>query len=163
MGATLVDEGRAPACRTVELATMRRAALGELVGAIAHAMLPLSSAELLSLCRQALGDVRHAARAAEVDAESSEAEVNDVSVRVVEPRQHRRAGKVDHSRLRAAQCHELGPAGGHNTPAGDRQVSLWLEAGAPKGANPAAREDQISSQAIVRLSACLRSTCAQTR
>src|SRR6202171_4167785 len=136
MAATLVDEGRAPACRTVELATMRRGGGGGRPRGGGHRALPR----------------RHAARAAEVDAESSEAEVNDVSVRVVEPRQHRRAGKVDHSRLRAAQCHELGPAGGHNTPAGDRQVSLWLEAGAPKGANPAAREDQISSQAIVRLS-----------
>jgi hypothetical protein len=33
-------------------------------------------------------------------------------------------------------------------------MSLWLEAGAPKGADHAARENEISLQAIVRLSAC---------
>jgi hypothetical protein len=38
-----------------------------------------------------------------------------------------------------------------------------LEAGTPEGANPAAREDQVGCrQAIVRLSACLRSTSVQT-
>src|ERR1700686_2853559 len=127
MTATFVDERRAPARGTIQLAAMRWAALGQLVGAIAHALLPLPPREGSPVLPQSVGDLGHAARAAEVGAESRESVVDDMCVRVVEPGQHSSAGKVDHLCLRAAQAHELGFADGDDTPAGDRQVAVRLE------------------------------------
>src|ERR1700694_187089 len=95
MAAPFVDERGPPAGCAIQLEAMRLAALDELVCAIARALLPLAPSECLSVRPQAIGDLGHAPRAAEVGAESREAVVHNARVRVVESGQHGGAGEVD--------------------------------------------------------------------
>ena len=111
---------------------------------------------------QALCDLGNTFCASQVGAESRQPEIDDVRVGVVEARQHGLTTEIDHASLRSAQTHDLGSAARKDPATRDGKVAECLEAGAAEGTDAAACEDQVGSQATVRLSACRRSTSAQT-
>ena len=89
MPAPLVDEGRTVARDAVELAAVRLAALGQLVGPVAHPLLPLAGPERLPVLLQALEQVIDAPRARKVGGEPGQPVVDDMRVGVVEARKDR--------------------------------------------------------------------------
>jgi hypothetical protein len=82
--ATLVDERWPPSCHPVQLAPVRMTALGELIGPIAHPLLPLAGLEQAGVLLQPPCDLGHVACAAKVGPESGQPVVHNVRVRVVE-------------------------------------------------------------------------------
>src|SRR5437016_9669794 len=103
VAASLIDVRWPRSGRLVELQTVRRSLLGQLGRAIAHTLLPLAGGEALAVDAETLLDVRNADRAAEVRPESRQAVVDDVSVSVIESRQHGRSVEVDHGSAWPAQ------------------------------------------------------------
>ncbi len=148
--AALVDECGPPSRRAVQLPPMGRALLGQLVHAVAHALLPLARFEPAAVSTQTTDDLGHAARAAEVRPETRQTVIDDVRVRVVETRQHGGAPEVDHTSARPAQRHDLGSADCSDSTGGDRKVALHDEAGAPQRANAATSQDQSSFHATLK-------------
>ena len=124
MTAAFVDEGGPPAGGLVQLQPVRRPVLGELLRPEAHPLLPLARRERFRMGAHALDDLRDAARAAEVGAETGEAVVDDMRVRIVEPGQDCAGPKLDHWRERSTQPHDLGPAHGDHQAARNREVGV---------------------------------------
>jgi hypothetical protein len=143
MAAPLVNECRPSARHAVELRAVGLTALGQLVGPVAHALLPVARLQLAAVRLQPLEDVVNAVGACQIRCETGEPVVDDVRVRVVEPRERGRSLEVDDSGSGAAQVHDFATAAGDDDPAGDRQVAVGLEARPAEGADPAAGQDQI--------------------
>ena len=131
---------------------MRLAELGQLVGPVAHALLPLTRLQAFGMLLQALEDFVDAAHAAQVGGEARQPVVDDVRMRVVEARQDGRAAQVDHAGAWTSEAHDLAAAGGEDLAAGDRQVALGVETSASQRADAPARQDQFRSHSVVRLS-----------
>ncbi len=129
---------------------MGRALLGQLVYAVAHALLPLARLEGAAVSTQTTDDLGHAAGAAEVRPETRQSVIDDVRVRVIEPRQHGGAPEVDHPGARPAPTHDLGTAGCHHLAGGDREVAVRREAIAPQRANATTSQDQSSFHATLK-------------
>ena len=143
VAASLIDERGPQSCRLVELQTVRRPFLGQLRHAIAHTLLPLAGDEVLAVEAKTLLDVGNADRAAEVRPESGQAVVDDVSVSVIESRQHMSTGEIGDPCARPSQAHHLAPARGDHDSAGDGQMCTRGEAAAPESPNAAPSQDQI--------------------
>ncbi|OLE02193.1 MAG: hypothetical protein AUG94_00895 [Actinobacteria bacterium 13_1_20CM_4_66_15] len=152
MATTLVDVGRPVPSHAVELRPVRLAELGQLVGPVAHALLPLTRLQAFGMLLQALEDFVDAAHAAQVGGEARQPVVDDVRMRVVEARQDGRAAQVDHAGAWTSEAHDLAAAGGEDLAAGDRQVALGVETSASQRADAPARQDQFRSHSVVRLS-----------
>ena len=95
MAASLIDERGSVVRRLVQLQTVRRPLLGELDHAIAHTLLPFARRVAAAVNSKALLDVGDAHRAAQVRPEAGQAVVDDVSVSVVEARQHMTTRKIE--------------------------------------------------------------------
>ncbi len=145
----LVDVSGARARREVQLCAVRRALLGELEGAEAHALLPLAGPQSRSMLPQPRHDVRDILGSAEVGSEAREAEVHDVRMRVVETRKHGGAAEAHDTSPRAAQTHHLRATRGQHATRGDRQVSARAEPGTAEGTDSPAGEDQLSAQSPI--------------
>jgi len=129
------------------LGRVRRPALGQLCGAVAHPLLPFAGFQRECVCAQAFDDLGDGAGAAEVGAEARQSVIDDVRVRVIEAGQHRCAMQIDDPGARPAQSHHLAATGGHDQPTLDGQVVARRQPAAPKRADVALGEDQISGHA----------------
>ncbi len=143
--AAFVDECGPPSGGPIQLEPMGRPLLGQLVDAVAHALLPLARLERAAMSSKAVDDLGDAAGSAEVRAETRQTVIDDVRVRVVEAGKHGGAPEVDHPGPRPAQTHDLGSAGRHHPAGGDREVAVRGEAVAPQRANATTRQDQSRS------------------
>jgi len=141
--AALVDEARSGPGDAVKLPPVRLAALGQFVGAVAHAVLPLVELERPCVRREPLQDVVDSTGSAEVGGKPRQAVVDDMRVGVVETRQDRSAIEVDDPGPRSAQSHHLAAADGSDATPRHRKVGVRLEAGSAEGADAAPREDQV--------------------
>src|ERR1700680_3239188 len=121
--------------------------LRQLRRAVAHPMLPLAGLQTAPVRLQAIEDLGHAARTAKVGSETSQAVVDDVSMRIVEARQHAGAFEIDHTRPRALERHQPGAAGGNHRPAGNREVAVDPKTRGSKRADATAGEDPIGFHA----------------
>jgi hypothetical protein len=146
MSAALVDKRRPVAGRAVQLGAVRLAPLGQLVRPVAHALQPFVWLQLLGVLSQAVEDVVDAVRAAQIGGKPREPEIDDVSVSVVETREHRRAGEVDNHGLRALEAHDFAAPARDDLATCDGEVALGVEAGASQRSDPPTRQDQIRSQ-----------------
>jgi IS5 family transposase len=96
--------------------------------------------------RHDLGD---APRAPKVGAESSQAVIDDMGVRVIETRQHSRPLEIDHACAWPAQPHHLGSTHRNHLAKCNRKVTVSGQAATPKRADGPAGEDQISAHAAL--------------
>ena len=143
MATPLVDERRPAARDAVELRPVRLAALCQLVGPVAHSLLPVPGLQLGAVGLQPVEDVVDASGAGQVGREAGQAVVDDVGVRVVEAGQHGRSPEIHDPGFGAAQAHDLATPAGEDDPAPDREVAVWLEARPAEGADLATGQDQI--------------------
>ena len=122
---------------------MRLAALSQLVGPVAHALLPVPRLQLGAVRLQPVEDVVDAASAGQVGRETGQAVVDNVGMRVIESGKHGGSPEVYDPGLRAAQAHDLAPPAGEDDPARDREVGMGLEARPAERADPALGQDQV--------------------
>src|SRR5438132_4026031 len=127
MPAALVDERGAIARHAVQLRPMGLPSLDQLVGPVAHALLPFTGFQAAGMVLEALEDVVDAGRAAQVGAESRQPVVDDVRVGVVKAWKHGGSGEVDDPRPGTAQAHHLATAAGKHLATGNGKVSVGIE------------------------------------
>jgi hypothetical protein len=143
VASALVDEGGALTGHAIQLGPVRLAKLGQLVGAVSHAVLPVERLQALGVLLEAVEDVVDASNPAQVGRKSGQPVVDDVGVGVIEPGQDRRPGEVDDLGPGPAHPHHLAPAAGEHPSARHGQVGERLETCLPERTNSAASEDQI--------------------
>ena len=102
-------------------------ALDQLVGPVAHALLPLARLEAPGVIPEPVEDVVDAGCPAQVGAESRQAVIDDVRVRVVETGKDGCAGQVDESCAGAPKGHDLAAAAGQDLAARDGEVAVGVE------------------------------------
>ena len=141
MSSALIDEGGPVPCNAVQLAAVGLPALGQLVGAVAHALLPLAGLEAPPMILQSVEDIVDPTSATEVRGEPRQPVIDHVCVRVVEAGEDGGAFELDDASRRPAQLHDLTSAATEDLAAGDREVAVRIQPGPSERADSPARQD----------------------
>src|SRR5438270_2465587 len=143
MAAAMVHEGRPVARGRVELGPGRRAPLGQVELAVTAAEQPLARAQAVRHHSQSGLQLGDGAAPGEVGAEGGEAVVDDVSVGVVEARQHRGSAQLQDPRLRTLQAEQYLSTHRQYQAAADGEVRKGPQTGPAKGPDAASGEQQV--------------------